>query len=950
MVQALELVNLTADSIPSGSVLAQVLGTPDESLHLDEKIAVREAAFLTPKAPDFIFFRRFSDGRSSQAVAYVVDNTTIRFSAAELSELHRNIWLSGQAPLLYVEELGKVDIYSCAGSAAASKDNSWCPRPEDTIKLSSDITEAIKAKRFSAYRLVDGTFWEDELNAHLVNPSKSAHRKLIAEVEHADRELEGEKNPAARHLLLLALLLKYLEDREVFPSGWFSEFHPNSPSCLHVFKHGGKQAALKMFLALEDRFNGDIFRLSQEQIDIVDDALLRKLTNLICKDLDSKKGQFYLWDFYSFKHIPVEVLSHIYQKFADRGKGAVFTPPMVVNLMLDQVMPLRSLRGDETVIDPSCGSGIFLVSAFRRLVHAWCNARGWKRPTAKELTDLLSRTIFGIELQPQASELASFSLALAVCDALQPNVIWEQLRFDKLLNANIFTGDYCDHIDIAKSKTEGGKGFGIVVGNPPFMSTLTPAMEEKERRCKYNIPDKQSAYFFLLDCVKEALLPGGKLCLLQNAGFLYNQKADSFRKKFFSEVRTEGILDFVSVRGVFKGADVKVVAVLATNYLPQSEHFVHHWTFRRTFSADRLISFELDYYDYHKVPQKIAENYYWPWRANLLGGGRLLHLAMRLSKLQTLETFIQTKEWDIGEGFISGKKNARKLAPWLTGQPLLLTESFINDNVDCSRLSKVPSDQIYFDTPYTENRFSSPLVLIKENAKLHCAYWANGSLAYRAKIVGIHCPEDEAPCLKQFHDRFLKDKNKLQASCLLLGTQILVGKATVPDLLDICRLPWPTDGNWDLSAWEEIMLDDVTTYMAEYVRLGQDSLLLKQVPLEDRLLYAQTFLELLQKIFPNAVDAGNAVQDGLMYQAFHLYSVEPIEWLKGDWAQHARSVVFYSHGDAESFCSVRVLRIYDGNTLILFKPDRHRYWIRSAAIRDVDDVLNDMISGEEQNA
>lgn len=201
-----ELVNLTTETIPVGSVLARVAGRHEEALHLDEKIAIREAAFLTPK-PDSIFFRRFSDGRSSQVAAYVVDNTSRNFSSAELFELHRNIWLSGQAPLLYVEEQGRVDIYSCAGSAAAAKDNSWHPHPVDVIKISSDIAEAIKAKRFSAFRLVDGTFWEDERNAHLVNPSKAAHRQLIFEVENADRVL-GEKNPAARHLLLLTLLLK----------------------------------------------------------------------------------------------------------------------------------------------------------------------------------------------------------------------------------------------------------------------------------------------------------------------------------------------------------------------------------------------------------------------------------------------------------------------------------------------------------------------------------------------------------------------------------------------------------------------------------------------------------------------------------------------------------------------------------------------------------------------
>ncbi|MDL2271760.1 SAM-dependent methyltransferase [Desulfovibrio sp. OttesenSCG-928-I05] len=946
MAQALELVNLTANTIPAGSVLAKVTDALDDSLHLDEKIAVREAAFLTPKSPDFVFFRRFSDGRSSQVAAYVVDNTTGSFSSTDLFELHRNIWLSGQAPLLYVQEQGRVDIYSCAGPASVIKDNNWRPRPVDVVKISSDIAEAIKAKRFSAFRLVDGTFWEDERNAHLVNPSKAAHRQLIAEVEHADKVLGGEKNPAARHLLLLTLLLKYLEDRGVFPQNWFSAFHPDSPSCLHVFKHGGKQASLKMFQALGAKFNGDIFQLSKEHIDIIDDELLRKLTDLICKDLDSKTGQFYLWEFYSFKHIPVEVLSHIYQKFADRGKGAVFTPPMVVNLILDQVMPLSSLRGNETVLDPSCGSGIFLVSAFRRLVHAWSNSRDWKRPAPRELSELLSRTIFGIELQPQASELASFSLALAVCDALQPNVIWEQLRFDKLLGANILTGDYCDCIETVKSKTKDGKGFDLIIGNPPFMSTLTPSMI---KRSNYTVPDNQAAYFFLIDCATTALRQSGKICMLQNAGFLYNEKVNTFRKEFFSSITVDGILDFVSIRGLFKGADTKVVAVLATNSPPSLSHSIQHWTFRRTFAADRSIHFDLDYYDYHRVNQSVAiTKNYLPWRTNLLGGGRLFNIASKLSSLPTIEDKARASGWRIGEGYIVGNKKNHAL--WLTNKPLLTSQALPDGatTICPEQLSRV-SDE-YFEAPRAVQLFTPPLFVIREHTSLPCAFWDKESLAYTNETVGIACNDVQKDDLKCFAKQFVDMRNNLSAYIQLSGSRSLTTRATPVYKKDIAMLPCPTDKGWELASWESEMLEDVNNYMADYVRLGQDSALLKKIQNGEAQLYSSTFLRLLQKVFPSAEHVGCELEDGLMYQAFSFKKSSIIPWLTKDWAQYLRSVIFSTQGDAESFCSTRILRVYEGDALILIKPDRLRYWIRSIAIRDVDDVLHDMMAGDEQNA
>ena len=46
------------------------------ALQIDEKIAIRDAA--TFEHIDYIFFRRFSDGRSSQIAAYIIDNTDYR--------------------------------------------------------------------------------------------------------------------------------------------------------------------------------------------------------------------------------------------------------------------------------------------------------------------------------------------------------------------------------------------------------------------------------------------------------------------------------------------------------------------------------------------------------------------------------------------------------------------------------------------------------------------------------------------------------------------------------------------------------------------------------------------------------------------------------------------------------------------------------------------------------
>ncbi len=69
-------------------------------LDISEKAVLFDAE--TFKRIDYVFFRRFSDGRSSQVSAYVVDNSNEQLDEMALAKLHLQVWLQGTAPLLYV--------------------------------------------------------------------------------------------------------------------------------------------------------------------------------------------------------------------------------------------------------------------------------------------------------------------------------------------------------------------------------------------------------------------------------------------------------------------------------------------------------------------------------------------------------------------------------------------------------------------------------------------------------------------------------------------------------------------------------------------------------------------------------------------------------------------------------------------------------------------------------
>jgi hypothetical protein len=543
-------------------------------------------------------------------------------------------------------------------------------------------------------------------------------------------------------------------------------------------------------------------------------------------------AQRYLWEQFSFRHIPVEVLSHIYQHFAQEGKGAVFTPPMVATLMLDYVMPYKNLTGQERVLDPTCGSGIFLVGAFRRLVHFWQSKNNWQQPEVATLKRILKQSIFGVELQEEAVHLTAFSLALAICDALQPNVIWRELRFDKLVGANLQIGDLSEWL---KSRQRNAKHdrFNVVVGNPPFMSKLNDAamLFRRQQKRSTAIPDKQMAYF-ILEQSMSLLAENGRICLIQPHGFLYNEKARSFQQSFLNNSATEAILDFTSIRKLYDGADPKTVAVLSTARKPEGNHRILHLTFRRTFSAKERIAFELDHYDRHFVIQESLNERPWTWRANLLGGGRLQSLVARMDALPKLRDFFTKVGWDYGEGFVLAKTGNRQPAPWLTDKPLLPTSAFDDNGIDTSKITTVTAKR--FRSAYSEDRYSAPLMLIKEVDTLPCVFWNRGFLAYRHQIVGIHAPKKEEKRLRQFYSDFIENRRTLRAICAVLGTRALSSKATSILKRDIDVLPWPEeDSERQLSWWEKCLCDDVVEYTADFIRLGQNSrLLIEQVTSE----------------------------------------------------------------------------------------------------------------------
>ena len=790
-----------------------------------EEVAVMEKA--EEYGATAVFFEAGRDGRSPlpQAFVFVSDGPA---HDQNFAQLHQRLWSWGGIPLVYRKTPGLVQLFRCAHKADFESHGKIIFKPHATLDLAARISND---PWWDAERIRSGTIWDDpDACKGLLSGRQAAQKTLIQEVKLLHEELTQESillKPLRRKLLILSLLIAYLEARKIFEPDYFGRFRGGATKFFEVLADG--PALVNLLAHLEKRFNGQVFTLTPDEgVNLRGNQHLARFARLV-EGKQEAGGQLTLWERYSFADLPIELISHIYQLFVSDAAVAVYTPPFLVRLMLEEVLGWERLdrmeQEGEIILDPACGSGVFLVEAYKRLVLHWRYRNGWKRPSIPVLKKLLTR-VHGIDLEEGAVELTAFSLCLALCDALKPEEIRASVRlFPELKEKSIHSGCFFK----AREQGKVQEAVGVVVGNPPFSSSLgTPAAERAYDHYQEKhgpLPDKQLAYLFLHESM-EMLAKGGVLSLLQQYNFIYNQQSLGFRRRFMERWDVREILDFISVRGLFQkgGADTKVLVVVAEASKPSPDRQILHATFRRSGRADAEQSFDIDYYDMHWVPRQLAFTNDGVWRTDLLGGGRVLGLVDRLKGLKTLAEYAEQQRWDFGEGFIAGTSGKLTHGPHITGQPLI-EPRHLKEGGQLAHLKKVTHRK--FKSPYTPKRFQSPIVLVHEHDDLTSRYFSSVYYTYGHKIVGF-CAGDGIPStVKLLADWVTENRRILSALVCAGGTTMFTQRASSVGLENILRLPSPVQ-QLKLSFHEQVLVDDILDYYRDLIRLGEDSAAMKE--------------------------------------------------------------------------------------------------------------------------
>ena len=346
-------------------------------------------------------------------------------------------------------------------------------------------------------------------------------RYLAINIAQNNPQLEEEEiNYCVQQTIDRIVFLKICEDREIEPEG-------NLKLCL---KKGNYYKNLfDYFSSADQKYNSGIFDFQKD-----------KLTASI--KIDNKVIENIINDFdeigYDFSKIPIEILGYAYEQFLGKiikleksghavietkpevrkAGGVFYTPEYIVEFIVKNTVGklIENKTPEEIstikILDPACGSGSFLLGAYKYLLNyhqsyyikklkgkitkdSPINSEG--RLSTAEKKRILLNNIFGVDIDLQAVEVTKLSLLIQAMEgetttSIETSIQFLHQRILPSLDYNILCGNSLispdfeglgltpkeerkinvfDWKESFKEIFKTKKGFDVVIGNPPYVKT-----------------------------------------------------------------------------------------------------------------------------------------------------------------------------------------------------------------------------------------------------------------------------------------------------------------------------------------------------------------------------------------------------------------------------------------------------------------------------------------------
>ena len=535
---------------------------------------------------------------NAERVFFVNDDPVLVFSSLPpesddkaIFDCYRRTWSLARPRCLFLAIGTELRVYSLSSPPIVPGPGQEPLTALEIVTRSADVRE--KLSDFHRTRLESGAAFEDPA---LADKSGRADQQLLRDVRAATQALADAGLPAriAHTLIERAILVRYLEDRAILTGDYFEQPEafavPSAPTkpfgqqppdfgqpSKFIPTLSSKERTYELFERLARDFNGDLFVTDHAERETVQEHHLKRLMELLQGTLGAGQPPLFLWA-YDFSVIPTSLISNMYELFyhderSEDHANTYYTPPELVEFVLADVLDHRMLDRDPTVCDPACGSGIFLVEAFRRIVRHEILREG-KPLSSKRLRDLLLSRIAGCDVDEAAIRLAAFSLYVAFLNYQSPQDIRRAGPLPRLIHqdegglgtAPLVVGDAFwrrkgeDAVETVDVSGVDGElpwdtgGFDVVVGNPPWTEpSVRPVRAEQwASGLGRTIGDRSPSQLFLWRAF-DLLSPDGVAALLVSAKVAFNVRSTSrqFREEWLGAVRLDHVVNFSSVRKDF---------------------------------------------------------------------------------------------------------------------------------------------------------------------------------------------------------------------------------------------------------------------------------------------------------------------------------------------------------------------------------------------------------------